>query len=992
MSNKKIILFLVLIIIKIIHPENKVYYISPEGNSKNAGTKESPWNFDWDAISKKLRNAFTSSNKNDSYTIYFLEGDYYVNKYGISLTKMYQGQYIRFWAEPGARVRIIGGKKLPEFRKHEKNNRIWITEIGTINTSYTLIFNNRFYNLARSPKSWNYDRLWDYYTSPDPFSSSYINRHYVVSEELIKILSLLTLEELNQAKIICKHNYHTEKDYILSIDTTKNEIITNVTQSRENYIAALPIKKDALFYVENVYNFLTESNEYFILNNGTIFIYIEENDNIEDSEAFIVTSEWMGFHCNQDNGVLKGNFEVKDIEIYGTSNYGIYLSNTENVTIENVTIHQAGGGISIQACNNITIRHSYIYDVVKYGQYIAKSDNIISENNIIRYFQEGHGIEVADGNNTKVINNEVAAGYAAGIMVKSHSQYDMKTIRNILVKDNHVHHIGFGINNDIGAIQVLMETNGLIIEHNHFHDIWTESYAGHGLYLGSATAGAFCKNNLVHDTSISSFKIDLGCETTLENNIFAYEGNYILGWTTNKPEYHEFNIHKNIFLVTTGILMIGPWNNNDANMTINNNIYWHATKGKEGITFRWDNYEQWISRGYDIDSLIEDPMFTDHEKRDFTFKNNTNINKIGFVPFNLTFGVTGEEYWLELANGASNNNFHENQILPPSIIFTSGSTNFDIEEEKDSFLKNCTIKPSHSTIEISEEEKYSGKKSLKFAKASKASNSNSRPEISVPCNYEQGHGTFSFKFYVKNIKNKIQINFDSFLYITIYNGKISSSDFLFNYEENKWNELIINLDFGDAKTNSTFDIQLNDDKKTGEKLSYSTLSTFKIQMVETFNDTFIDDLTCKTDYEIPLYYRDTFNENANFMGTSTFESLFYKENSNNNDNSYQIEFSSKSNQSEKYEEENGNYNDLSKGAIVGICLGCIFFVLIAIWIAYFIYKNKNKQKKINSRQIYDENEFREKTKIDRVIEIQSSKQIARDYIYTRRRSIKNSNQ
>ena len=26
---------------------------------------------------------------------------------------------------------------------------------------------------------------------------------------------------------------------------------------------------------------------------------------------------------------------------------------------------------------------------------------------------------------------------------------------NILVKDNHVHHIGFGINNDIGAIQVL---------------------------------------------------------------------------------------------------------------------------------------------------------------------------------------------------------------------------------------------------------------------------------------------------------------------------------------------------------------------------------------------------------------------------------------------------------------------------------------------------------------------------------------------------------
>ena len=41
-----------------------------------------------------------------------------------------------------------------------------------------------------------------------------------------------------------------------------------------------------------------------------------------------------------------------------------------------------------------------------------------------------------------------------------------------------------------------------------------------------------------YDTSISAFKIDLGCETTLENNIFAYEGDYTLAWTTNMEEYH----------------------------------------------------------------------------------------------------------------------------------------------------------------------------------------------------------------------------------------------------------------------------------------------------------------------------------------------------------------------------------------------------------------------------------------------------------------------
>ena len=48
-----------------------------------------------------------------------------------------------------------------------------------------------------------------------------------------------------------------------------------------------------------------------------------------------------------------------------------------------------------------------------------------------------------------------------------------------------------------------------------------------------------------------------------------------------------------------------------------------------------------------------------------------------------------------------------------------------------------------------------------------------KPEISVPCNYEQGHETFSFRFYVTNINNQIQIYFDSFLYVTLSSGKIT---------------------------------------------------------------------------------------------------------------------------------------------------------------------------------------------------------------------------
>ena len=125
----------------------------------------------------------------------------------------------------------------------------------------------------------------------------------------------------------------------------------------------------------------------------------------------------------------------------------------------------------IQNCKNITINHTYIEKITKCGQYISKSNNIISHNNIIRNFKNNHGIKAADCNNTIITNNEIVSGYTTGIMIKSHSSYDMETIRNILVQDNHVHHLGYWVSNFLGGIHMLMEANGLIINHNHFHEI-----------------------------------------------------------------------------------------------------------------------------------------------------------------------------------------------------------------------------------------------------------------------------------------------------------------------------------------------------------------------------------------------------------------------------------------------------------------------------------------------------------------------------------------
>jgi hypothetical protein len=506
-------------------------------------------------------------------------------------------------------------------------------------------------------------------------------------------------------------------------------------------------------------------------------------------------------------------------------------------------------------------------------------------------------------------------------MVKSHSSYDMETIRNILVQDNHVHHLGYGINNDIGGIQVLMETNGLIINHNHFHDIWAESYAGHGIYLGTGTAGAVCTNNLVHDTTTSTFKIDHGMETTLENNIWAFGGGSLLFWSTNKKEYHEFNIHHNIFLVTENKLMGGGgWNDEPIDITSDNNIFWNVKEGADGIIFRYKNITQWNDLGRDLNSIIADPMFTNYIKRDFTFKDKTNVNKIGFKEFDLTFGVIGEKYWLKLANDEENNKFHENQILPPTYFFTSGFTDFDKDE--DNFWNNCTINQFNSKIEKSSNISFSGKKSLRFAPSEKQKHSNTRPEFVVPCNYEQGHGIFSFQFYVNNINNFFTINFDSYLTISIVKGQILNN--LFTYEANKWNKITIYIDYGDSKTKSTYDIEVNGERKTGGEISYNILSNFKIIMLESKDDTYIDDLTVKTDYKIPTYFRNVFNQNADIFHSTKYEDLIDVIDNNNSNN--------------KEENNNNSYTFLI--VIIPIIIIILIFLIIGI-ILFLKKKNIN---------------------------------------------------
>ena len=102
-------------------------------------------------------------------------------------------------------------------------------------------------------------------------------------------------------------------------------------------------------------------------------------------------------------------------------------------------------------------------------------------------------------------------------------------------------------------------------------------------------------------------------------------------------------------------------------------------------------------------------------------------------------------------------------------------------------------------------------------------------------------------------------------------------------------------------------------------------------MIETKNDTYIDDLMATTDYQIPRHFKNSFDENARIFNTSYFEEKFkIIDNENIIPNKSDDKDFSKSD-----DDDNG----LSTGALIGIICGLLLLIFIC-GALLFIFRKK----------------------------------------------------
>ena len=587
-------------------------YVSPLGNDAWSGTLPDPAGDMSDgplatlqAACDRISAPFPSAGR--EATIWLRAGRYAIAE-PLKLGPEHSG--LRLFACPGEEVVIDGGRRIVHWRKTTVCNRpAWVADIpesaGREWHIRSLYVNGERRRRPRLPKQGHY---WmEDVPGIDPtvhFGQQLFNGsgRFRYAEGDIR-----SWRNLSDVDIVVNHMWIDERMPVASVDEQ-----ARIVQSTHKSVFVLKddfADRFAQYYVENVYEALSEPGEWYFDRSERQLIYLPFEHERPDETVVVapVAEQFIRVEGLPERDRLAEDIHVRgivfrhagwhqppvadtyDIQSFhpdfgaeplaATPQAAVHVPGTINFlgargcSVEQCRIEHIGFyGIHIgEACRDIRIAHNTIRDAGAGGIKAAGrgaggppalrtgrltiTDNEISAGG--RVFHGAVGIILMHAHDNTVTHNHVHDLYYTGISCGWVWGYADNVSANNLIAHNWIHDIGQGVLSDMGGVYVLGVQPGTVVRGNLIHDVRKKNYGGWGIYLDEGSSHVVVENNICFRTSSQIFHQHYGRENIVRNNVFACGGEGTIALSRSEDHLSLTFMHNVVYADDDDAVFVG---------------------------------------------------------------------------------------------------------------------------------------------------------------------------------------------------------------------------------------------------------------------------------------------------------------------------------------------------------------------------------------------------------------------------------------------------